>query len=182
MYKVLLSWSPWALVIATFDSLFISVVEKVSDEEEVRNGVKCDFNVTMWPTKEEIGAVFFYEIIILIFLLGVWVFCVIQCRRVCKWWNVTIFGKKRNKCCIISIISSISFAYTCFGLAFITFDNNWPWICFAKYYEMSYKAAEICSWISTRVLFLSILSATLCISCGSVAIFILWELYTLYQL
>ena len=145
----------------------------MSGEEEVRNGLKCDNIIT----KKELAVVGFYAVIIVVFYLGIVVFGVIQCCRVHKWWKVKICGEETSKRWIIFIICVISFAYICFGLAFMTFDNNWPWICFAKQNELGKMTGHICLWVQFRVAFLSLLSAALCIFCAVAAILILWELY-----
>ena len=173
LYKFLLSWSPWALIIATFDSLFISVVEQVSDEEEVRNGVICDLH------EEETGAAIFFGAILLVFLVGVVVFAIIQCCGVSRWWKVksNICGKEYTVCLCLLIIAIIllSIAYIVIGFIFITFDNNWPWICFAKQNEMVKMAGQICSWVRTRVGLLAVLSILLIVFCLFVAFLIVWE-------
>ena len=173
LYKFLLSWSPWALVIATFDSLFISVAEKVSDDEKALNGVKCEL------LEEETAAGIFYGAIIAVFLEGVLIFAIVQCCRVFRWWEVKseICGKERtmNKCLLIAAIVVLSIAYIFIGFTFITFDNNWPWICFAKQDEMKGMTGRICFWVRTRVTYLAYLSISLCIFCFVVAFLIVWE-------
>ena len=170
LYKFLLSWSPWALVIATFDSLFISVVEQVSHEEEVRNGVICDLH-------KEVDAAIFFAFIFIVFLVGVVVFAIIQCCRVSRWWKVksNICGEEYTVCIclLITAIILLSIAYIFIGFIFITFDNNWPWICLAKQNEMVKMAGQICCWVSVGLL--AILSISLIIFCLFVAVLIVWE-------
>ena len=158
LYKFLLSWSPWALVIATFDSLFISVVEEVSGEEGVRNGIKCDL------LTEQNGAMVFYVAITGLYFIGVIGFGLIQTYRVNKWWSVKpqYFSSRSGECIMTScVVINISILFLFIGGIFFAVDNNWPWICFAKQAEMS-GVGSICSWIRARVALLALVFVALC--------------------
>ena len=87
-HEFLLSWSPWALVIATCDSLFISVVNDVRGEGEVCNGTGVEGR--MMISTEERGAVIFFFAIVSVFSAGIVIFGVIQCCRVHRRWSVAI--------------------------------------------------------------------------------------------
>ena len=145
--RILYFWSPLAVVITTFDSLFISVVDEVSGEEEVRSGFDCSNGIGLE------GAKGFFIVICIVFSITIVLFVlyklVINCQHLPK--GSTCSSSWNNCCCFFAyfwyivhfLFIGIVFIIT--GLMFIAADNNWPWICFAK------NADNICYWVRVRV-------------------------------
>ena len=142
--RILYFWWPLAVVITTFDSLFISVVDEVSGGEDVRSGFDC--------TNERglNGAKVFFIVICIVFIITIVIFVL---------YKIVINCTYLPKCSSCNSDGGYCFAYVWYivhfpimlifflitGLMFIAADNNWPWICFAK------NDGDICYWVMVRV-------------------------------
>ena len=84
--KYLLLWSPWALVIATFDSLFISVVNEVSGDKDVRSGLNCTSIST------SLVATGFYILTASLLCFGLFVFGTYQIYNLHIKWSIKKTG------------------------------------------------------------------------------------------
>lgn len=165
--KFLLLWSPWALVIATFDSLFISVTNEVSGDESVRTGANC----TVVGRSKAAGG--FYGATSLLLFLGLLVFAVYQIYNLYKKWKIedvriTWVNRHRN-CIAISYIVVVSVLFASVGIIFMAIDNNWPWICFARDND------TICLWVKLRVTLLAIITLCFCVIFFAVIYLFIWE-------
>ena len=153
--KILYFWSPFAGLITIFDSLFISVVDEISGEESVRNGIDCS------NERGIEGAIIFYIAICSAFFISIGIIVAFKMINKTKYLpkecsscegKCSCNWKWKRRCVyfwypVYYFVTGIVFVIT--GLMFIVADNNWPWICLAK------KDSDICSWVIVRVGFLA---------------------------
>ena len=168
--KYLLLWSPWALVIATFDSLFISVVNEVSGDEDVRSGLNCTSIST------SLAATGFYILTASLLCFGLFVFGTYQIYNLHVKWSI----KKTGVGCIddhyiclgtvYAVIIALVFMLN--GTLFMAVDNNWPWICLAK------DSDNICTWVRIRVVSLVFITICMCVIFFVILYLLLWEWYS----
>ena len=146
--KILYYWSPLAGLIPMFDSLFISVVDEISGEDNVRSGFDCS------NERGIEGAIIFYIAICIVFFISVVV--VVVSSIINKSKHLPDYNNKLVRYCVYFyyivyyLVMGIFFLIT--GLMFIAADNNWPWICLAK------NDGNICYWVIVRVGLLAVVT------------------------
>ena len=180
--RILYFWSPLAVLITTFDSLFISVVDEISGEDTVRSGFDCS------NERGFDGAIIFYIAICSVFSISscvLVVFMIINEREILSKDSSNerenlpkdssnerenlpkdSSNERENSPKNLSQKWGYCFAYLWYivhfpligivfiitGLMFIAADNNWPWICLAK------NDSNICSWVIVRVGLLAVVT------------------------
>ena len=147
--KILYFWSPLAVLITTCDSIFISVVDEISGEDDVRNGFDCS------NERGIEGAIIFYIAICIVFSISSGAFVVFMIIH--KLEYLPKCSSRNWSCCFAYLWYIVHFpligiAFVITGLMFIAADNNWPWICLAK------NEGDICSWVIVRVGFLAVVT------------------------
>ena len=155
--KFVIFWYPMPIIIATFDSIFLSVVDEISDDDN-RKGFDCENN--MFGRN---GALIFYIVISVLMWTSIIGITVVRC------WNMYTYicqvdktaSSKKCNCLIITYSIIMCLIFIVVGTVFTAVDNNWPWICFA---------GEICTWVISRVILLALL--TVIIFCFTMVIFI----------
>ena len=168
--KYLLLWSPWALVIATFDSLFISVVNEVSGDEDVRSGMNCTSIST------SLAATGFYILTASLLCFGLFVFGIYQIYNLHIKWSIKKTGVSfidDHSICLGTVYAVIiALVFMLNGTLFMAVDNNWPWICLAK------DSDNICAWVRVRVVSLAFITICMCVIFFVILYLLLWEWYS----
>ena len=166
--KYLLLWSPWALVIATFDSLFISVVNEVSGDEDVRSGLNCSISTSLAATG-------FYILTASLLCFGLFVFGTYQIYNLHIKWSIKKTGVgfiNDHYICLGTVYAAIiALVFMLNGTLFMAIDNNWPWICLAK------DSDNICTWVRIRVVSLVFITICMCVIFFVILYLLLWEWY-----
>ena len=149
--RILYFWWPLAVLITTFDSLFISVVDEISGEDNVRSGYDCS-NETGFK-----GAIIFYIAICIVFSICSGVFVVFKFINKLKYFPNYSSRNWNLSCCFAYLWYIVHFSFfgivfIVTGLMFIAVDNNWPWICLAK------NDSDICYWVIVRVGLLAVVT------------------------
>ena len=168
--KILYFWSPLAGLITIFDSLFISVVDEISGEDNVRSGFDCSNEIGFK------GAIGFFSVICSVFFISSVV--VVVSKNINKRKHLgdySSYNWKWKSCCVnigyivYYLVMGIVFVIT--GLMFIAADNNWPWICLAK------NDSNICYWVMVRVDILAVVTVISFLFLFSSAALSLFECY-----
>ena len=129
-------WINYSLFAGLLDSIFTLILDSVLDSNTDKATLCPDIKITQ-------SAGGFYGVILLFCFVGCCGLCI---ASLCKCFRADI---EDNLCCCPGILATL---VTIYIPLYITFDNNWPWVCFA----MNDGLENICAWVVIRGIFLVI--------------------------